>query len=157
MGFITLEYISRSASMDKRMTSETTNPKRKCIEVPSTSDTLSLNFSHFVLTRNFSQFVLTHLGRKLAQLLAYIHRFSGESKQGIRFDQVTLNARTRHIQPCKVKLRVRISLLPGLRRLSKPLRSSHRLRGNPEPSSVEDPKTCFSFWTVLLDGFPGQL
>ena len=120
MGFIPLEYISRSAIMDKRMTSETTNPKRKCIEVPSTSDTLSLNFSdfvltrsfsHFVLTRNFSQFVFTHPGRKLAQLLAYIQRFSGESKQGIRFDQVTRNARTCHMQSCKVELRVRISPL----------------------------------------------
>src|SRR5258708_27787394 len=76
MQVFTLEQIARSASMDNAITSETTRPKRKCIEVPSTLDIPSLNFS---------QCVRIHPGSKLAQLLAYIQCFSGESVQGIRF------------------------------------------------------------------------
>ena len=46
--------------MDNKITSETRRPKREYIEVPSTLDTLSSKFGHFVLT---------YLGRHLAQLL----------------------------------------------------------------------------------------
>jgi hypothetical protein len=76
MQVFTLEQIARSASMANAITNETTRPKREFIEVPSTLGILSLNFSRFVWI---------DLGRKLAQLLAYIQCFSGESIQGIRF------------------------------------------------------------------------
>src|SRR5258708_19479683 len=102
MQVFTLEQITRSASMANTITSETTRPQRRCIEVPSTLDIPSLNFS---------QCVWTHPGRKLAQLLAYIQCFSGESVQGMRLEQVTLNACACQIQPCKVELRVSITLL----------------------------------------------
>jgi hypothetical protein len=78
-----LQKIARRASMGKRAISEAIRPKRKYIDVPSTFDTLSINISHFVMT---------HLGRKLAQLLAYVQLFPGKSKQRIRFGQISLNA-----------------------------------------------------------------
>ena len=106
MQFFALEQTARSASMANRITSEAARKKREDIEAPSTVDSLSLNFS---------QFVFTHFGRKLAQLLAYVHLFSGKSKQGMRFGQVARNARTCQIHLRKIELRVCISLLrsPG--------------------------------------------
>src|SRR5260370_5844071 len=104
MQVFTLEQIARSANMANAITSETTRPKRKCIEVPSTLDIPSLNFTRFVWI---------HPGSQLAKLLAYIQCFSGESIKGIRFAQVTRNARACQIQPRKVELRVCISLFRG--------------------------------------------
>jgi hypothetical protein len=48
MQVFNLEQIARSASMNNRIASEATRLTRKCIKVPSTLDTLSLNCCHFV-------------------------------------------------------------------------------------------------------------
>jgi hypothetical protein len=54
---------------------------------------------------NIGHFFLNHLGRKQAQLLAYIQSLLGKSKQLIRFGQITWHYATCQIQLYKVKLR----------------------------------------------------
>src|SRR5712671_274105 len=60
------------------------------------------------LSLKFRQFVGVHLRRNFAQLLAYIERLSGGSKQRVRFAQVPMNTHTRHIHSRKIELRVGI-------------------------------------------------
>src|SRR5260370_41126992 len=43
------------------------------------------------------------------------------------------------------------------RGLSKPQNRFYRIRRTTQPSSVEDPKTCLCFWTMIFGGFQGQL
>ena len=78
-----LEQMARTASMHKRVISAAERYKRVYIEVPSTLAKLSKNISHFFLP---------HLGRNLAQMLAYVLSFSSKSKQRICLGQATLSA-----------------------------------------------------------------
>jgi hypothetical protein len=78
----TSEKIARTAIMHKSVTSVVRRHKRTYIAVPSILIKLSIHISHFFLI---------HLGRNLAQLLAYVLRFSSERKIRIRLRQIPLN------------------------------------------------------------------
>src|SRR6266404_2066347 len=93
-----LEMMACSRIMDTRITSEARRAK------PTNEARRNLR----TLSLKFRQFVWVHLQRKFAQLLAYIERLSGGSKQRVRFAQVPMNTHTCHIHSRKIELRVGI-------------------------------------------------
>src|SRR5229473_665066 len=94
--------------------------------------------------RRFDRELLVHTSIR-------VHRQAGTA---VSFLSVLLNPLTLLIHESQAVL---ASGVARPRRLSKPPNRFYRIRRTTQPSSVEDPKTCLCFWTMIFGGFQGQL